>query len=66
MKELLSAGYSVDDFAKKLDIADDLVGAQTSSGALQKFMHTDKYLQYATYLIFVSKANRKKRHTNIK
>ncbi|KAF4032600.1 WYL domain [Phytophthora infestans] len=61
MKQLLDAGNSVDDFAKKLGIADDLVRAQTLSGALQKLMHTDKYRQYVTYLKFLSKPNKKKR-----
>ncbi|KAF4045933.1 WYL domain [Phytophthora infestans] len=61
MRQSFKAGYSVDDFAKYLGIADDVVGARTSSTVLQQLMRTDEYMKYATYLNFVSQQNKKKR-----
>ncbi|KAF4034140.1 WYL domain [Phytophthora infestans] len=61
MKRLFEAGNSLDDFAKHLGIADDVVRAQSSNTVLQRLMQTDEYMKYSTYLNFLSKQNKKKK-----
>ncbi|EEY62512.1 secreted RxLR effector peptide protein, putative [Phytophthora infestans T30-4] len=60
MKSMWKDGWSADNYATKLGIADDIAHAETSTGALQQLMQTHKYEKYKTYLNYLITKNKKK------